>query len=224
MRGICFKISFYEAFFRVFLTMKYRLSYPIPLPTHIAGMLGSILGLKRENNYEFFRDCYFGAGTLGLRLLYENTTLVEITENERSRSIEKCLIINNPTYVVTIFGGDEKINTVKKALREYSFKFLPFGGQNDFFLRKIKFLSDISISNSKRINSGYILKEMIENFDKNTKIMILPVKYKNKVNEFTFIIRGDIFLKNEIKVSQVKVNGYELIFPIYKLSEFEYKL
>ncbi len=217
-KGICINVEFYEAFFKVFLTMKFRMSYPIPLPTHIAGIIGGILGIKRENIEKFFKDIFLGACCIRVKISYENATLIEISEGRRARSVEKCMILNNPSFLIFIHGSRDKVEMIKKAIVNNAFEFLPFGGQNDFFLKKIKYVSNINLINSKEITGGYVDYKLLEKPFENSKIYILPVKFKGKISEFAFLTNGSVKLKEE--VISCKYNSY--IVPVYKLEDFGY--
>ena len=65
MKALIVEIGFFEAFFKVHYTKTSRLTYPMPLPTTVAGMFGSMLGFSREKVREAFAECLFGSGILG---------------------------------------------------------------------------------------------------------------------------------------------------------------
>ncbi len=208
MKSLLFRISFFEAFFKCHYTKKYRLSYPIPLPTSIAGIIGSILGLKREKMRDYFRNFYFGARLIKGTFVFENVTLVEIADNEVGRSVEKILILNEPEYEIALIGEDEKIREIMKKLEKYKFCFLPFGGQNDYFLRDIKLIGEGKIK-EKEEAFGYFPKEIVEKIE--GRFWILPVKYKNKKEDFVFT-EGKAKLKEKV----LTVNK----IAVYKLTDF----
>ncbi len=224
MKGICFEIKFQEAFFKVFLTMKYRISYPIPLPTHIAGIIGSMLGIYRREITDFFKDLYLGGIALNLSTCYENSTLVEISEEGRNRSVEKCMILNEPSFIIFVLGNEDKILRIRNILESKVFEFLPFGGQNDYFLKNIEFLSDVHESSSNIIDGGYVESVLVKNLEENSRIMILPVNYKNSIRNFTFIIKGRAELKENIKTCELTINSSKINAPIYLLEDFGYKI
>lgn len=211
MKGYIFEISFFECFFKVPYTKKYRLSYPLPLPTSIAGIFGSILGIERERIKEIFKDFLFGARIKDGTMFYENVTLVEIDsksskkDRSKDRSVEKIMILNNPVYEIAIAGKNYKIlDEIKDRINKFKMEFLPFGGQNDFFLKNIKFIKECEIGESDEI-SGYVQKDLVKNINiidkKEKKFWILPVKYKigedfRKV--FFLFTSGKVKLKSKV--------------------------
>ena len=207
MKGLVFRISFFEAFFKCHYTKKYRLSYPIPLPTTIAGILGSILGLKREDLKDYFKDFYFGAKLIETTPVFESTTLIEIA-NKAERSVEKALILNEPEYEIALVGDNKKIDDIKERLKSYNFYFLPFGGQNDYFLKYLKFICEREIEEKKEAY-GYFPIDVVEQVE--GKFWILPVKYRNKKVEFVFT-KDKAKLKEKVPV----VND----IAVYKLKDF----
>jgi len=219
MKAILLEISFFEAFFKVHYTRKYRLSYPIPLPTTIAGMLGSLSGIPRNRIKDYFKDVYVGAKYLNCNLVFENTTLIELSKDGHAvRSVEKMLLLNEPTYVIAIGGDEKKIKEIEDRLKNYEFVFLPFGGQNDFFIKNIKFLGEGKFKESNVI-FGYFPQRLLV---KTTgKFWILPVKYKRD-SESEFIKELFVFTEKEAEIKE-SILTIENI-AVYKLENFSYEI
>jgi len=219
MKAILFEISFFEAFFKVHYTRKYRLSYPIPLPTTIAGILGSLLGIPRNNIRNYFEDIYLGARYLGGTFIFENSTLAELSNDGYvDRSVEKMLILNEPRYCIAVAGDDEKIEEIKKHLENYEFEFLPFGGQNDFFIKDINFLKEGKIKESNLVFGYFPKKFFIKTIG---KFWILPVKYKENLQS-DYVKEDFVFTEKEAEIKE-KVLTVENIF-MHNLEKFSYEI
>ncbi|MEM0481163.1 MAG: CRISPR-associated protein Cas5 [Candidatus Aenigmatarchaeota archaeon] len=204
--GLVIKISFFEAFFKCHYTKKYRLSYPIPLPTTIAGIIGSILGLKRESLKEFFSNFYLGAKLIKGDFNFEFSTLLELERGATTRVVEKFSLINNPEYEIAIFGEENKIRKIKEVIKELKFHFLPFGGQNDYFLKNIELVGEEKVE-EKNIAYGYFPISIVKNLK--GKFWILPVKYKNasgfKKENFVFSLEEVELITNIKTVNNIAV-------------------
>jgi len=219
MKSILFEISFFEAFFKVHYTRKYRLSYPIPLPTTIAGILGSILGLPRYEIRRYFEDIYLGARYVNGNIIFESATLLELSKSGYvGKSVERILILNEPTYIIAAAGNDKKIEEIENRLKKYNFTFLPFGGQNDFFIKDIKFLEEGEIKESNRV-SGYFPKKLfIKTYG---KFWILPVKYRAD-NKSNYTKEEFVFTEKEAEIKEKVLTVSEI--PIYRLENFSYEI
>ncbi|MEM5830098.1 MAG: CRISPR-associated protein Cas5 [Candidatus Aenigmatarchaeota archaeon] len=218
MKYLVFRISFFEAFFKVFITRKYQLSYILPLPTSIAGIIGSIIGIERNNIANYFKDMYVGSKYIKGELIFENRTLIELSSNKPpERAVEKTSIINDAEFEIVVIGDDNKIDELKRRIENLEFSFLPFGGQNDFFIKDIKAIEygEISTITNSNIITGYVKYSDIKSIRNNTRIWIFPVRYKGRDEKFAFI-DGEVEVKEPIP-------SFKNI-AVYKFSDFEYKI
>jgi CRISPR-associated protein Cas5 subtype I-B len=209
MKALLVKITFYEAFFKVHYTKKFRLSYPMPLPTSVAGIFGAMLGIDRIEFEKIFEHLYFGAELLKYDgIVIENATFIQYKKHKTNHQTADAIkgtvhthIINHPTYLIAAAGKEDKITSYFDFLKNYKFVYLPYGGQNDFFVEKIeiKGLTDVVQDN---IVSNYAPQDMVEKFEtKEIVFSILPVMhtYSNNPN-FYFVLKGKLKLKETIKV------------------------
>jgi len=219
MPAILIEISFFEALFKQHYTKGFRLSYPIPLPTSVAGIFGALLGIDREEIKERFKDFYFGAKLLNLpRENYENATFIQIGKKFKNwpPGVALTQILQEPIYRIAIANKNEKeINEIFQNLSA-GFKFLPYGGQNDYFVKDIKILGIKNISESNIIEN-YAPKDWVEKIEireEDSFLTILPVMHKISNEPFYFAYKTNIYLKNPILV----VDNIAL----YELSRFYY--
>ena len=113
MKALVVKISFFESFFKVHYTKGFRLTYPIPLPTTVAGMFGAFLGIKREKLAEVFSEMLFGSKLINYNsIISENATFLQYKSGRVERGVTSLLMVNEPTYLIVIAGKKEKINAV----------------------------------------------------------------------------------------------------------------
>jgi len=237
MKSIVFEISFFEAFFKCHYTKKYRLSYPAPLPTSIAGILGSILGKKRFELKEYFKGFYMGALFVDGTYQIENVTLIEMSSKGRERAVEKVSILSEPKYKIAVYGEDEKVEEIKRKLEKYDLYFLPFGGQNDYFIKEIKLLGE-GLVESKNEAQGYFPRDIVDSIviekekegitkegekeekeknSKNIRLWTFPVKYKRIKKDFIFLDeKGKAKLKEKILTVSDGIND----IAVYKLDDF----
>jgi CRISPR-associated Cas5-like protein len=98
MKAVIVKISFSEAFFKVHYTKGFRLTYPIPLPTSVAGMFGAFLGVEREKISDL-QKFLFGAKLEEYNgFINENATFRQYKSYGVEIGVATLNLINNPTY------------------------------------------------------------------------------------------------------------------------------
>lgn len=213
MKAIVMKISFFEAFFKVHYTKTSRLTYPIPLPTSVAGMFGSMLGLERKEASQKFKNYYFGAVLLNGEKYYETQENVTYTlHKKKTRGVETIHIINEPTYLISIAG--ENIEEIYDKLTK-NIKYLPFGGQNDFLAKDWEILGYKDTKISTEI-SNYLPLEWFQPLP-GIRFEILPVMQKLSSNpDFVFILDGKAKSKKEMIVCECEGKSIGL----YKLENF----
>jgi CRISPR-associated protein Cas5 subtype I-B len=201
MKSLILEISFSEAFFKVHYTKGFRLTYPIPLPITVAGIFGALLGIERSEVRNFFKDFLFGAKLIKYDSLYsENVTFLQYKSKGVEKGVVQTFILNNPTYLIALSSEDEeKIEEIKRRLEDGAV-FLPYGGQNDFFVEdwKIKYVDEVEKST---LVSNYAPQDFVESFksERNTEIFILPVRHTlSQSKNFLFIFNGYLNLKSEV--------------------------
>jgi len=219
--ALVIEISFFEAFFKVHYTKGFRLTYPIPLPTTVAGIFGAFLGIERGKLTEEFREMLFGAKLANYKgIMSENVTYFQYKSEGRKikRGVAPFLVINEPTYLIAIAGEERKINEMKEKIKN-SINFLPYGGQNDFFVKNWKIINTESIKESNEV-SNYAPQDWVKNIllEKGSEIQILPVRHKISENpNFYFIINGVLKLKENIPCVEGEKIG------LYKLEQFQFQ-
>lgn len=199
MKGLLIEISFSEALFKTHYTKGFRQTYPIPLPTSVAGIFGALLGIRREKINERFKNCLFGAKLLSYKgICPENASYIQY-KGKPIRGVATSIIINNPSYLIALVTTDDKIETFYNMIKD-GIVYFPYGGQNDFFTEEIK-LRGIENVNEKSIIENYAPQDFVEKIEleKDTELHILPVKHKLSPNpNFYFIFKGKLKLKESI--------------------------
>ncbi len=218
MKALVIRMSFSEAFFKVHYTKGFRLTYPMPLPTTVAGMFGALLGIERGKIKEELKNFAFGSKLVKYEsIIAENTTFIQFKSGGPVIGAISSNIINEPEYLIAVGGENEEIAKLKDQIQK-SVKFFPYGGQNDFFATdwKIENIDEVEESN---IISNYAPQDWIENFlpEKNSEIHILPVRHKLSDNpNFYFIVNGKLKLKRSVVSTSKEKIG------LYPLSYFDY--
>lgn len=207
-------LHFFEAHFKVHYTKGFRLTYPIPLPTSIAGIFGSMLGIERRDIYNKFKDCAFGASIINDAYEnVENYTFFQYKQGTRKLGVTRLHLINEPKYVIVMAHQDESfIKNIKDQLENYVY-YLPFGGQNDFFAKDWTIYNILQTSYSDKI-SNYIPMGYYNGIEEGTAIEILPVKHKMGSNEnFYFILKGTIKSKEILEICSIN-NKNIALYPL----------
>jgi CRISPR-associated Cas5-like protein len=213
MKALVIEIKFQEALFKTHYTKGFRLTYPIPLPTSVAGVFGALLGLDRFNLLRYFNNVFFGAKLLSYESFFqETTTYIQYKNRKMVRGATITNIINSPKFLMCLVSDEEKIEKIMKKLSN-GIEFSPYGGQNDFFFEDLRFLGIKNVDKSF-IVENYAPQDFVEKieFRKNTELQILPVKHKFSKNpNFYFVFNGGLKLKEEI----LSVEGVA-VFPLDK--------
>lgn len=222
MKALVINISFFDAFFKVHYTRTSRLTYPIPLPTAVAGMFGSFLGFKRKEAYDNFKECTFGAALVSKENFSENReNATYLLYDKREKGVEKIGILHEPEYYIVVGGDDNKIEDFMKKLEE-GVLFLPFGGQNDFFVEDWKLVGIKDVIESDEV-SNYVPTQYVEDINQNTVLQIFPVmhNFSDCDENFTFILDGSVKVKKDFldRLRITEVNGKKI--ALYSLKDFQ---
>ena len=216
MKALVVEISFFEAFFKVHYTKGFRLTYPIPLPTSVAGIFGAFLGIERERLREEFNGMLFGAKLLRYSgIASENATFLQYKAKGVERGVTQISIVNEPTYLIAMAGEGKRLEKTTEKIRN-SVRFLSYGGQNDFFVKdwEIVGIEDVEESN---IISNYAPQDLVENpiLEEGSEIQILPVMHKISENpNFYFVVDGKLKLKENVHCTEKERIG------LYNLKDF----
>jgi CRISPR-associated protein Cas5 subtype I-B len=222
MKGIVIEFSFSEALFKTHYTKGFRQTYPIPLPTSVAGIFGALLGIRREEVIERFKDYLFGAKLLSYKGMYqENTSYIQY-KGKPIRGVATTIIINNPSYLIALIAKDNEVEKIYKKMKEDGITYFPYGGQNDFFVEEIKLRRIMDVNEKNTLIENYAPQDFVEKIEleKNTELQILPVRHKLSPNpNFYFIFKGKLKLKEAIpSVENIGVYPLEKFYylPINK--------
>ena len=217
MKALLIRISFSEVFFKVHYTRGFRLTYPIPLPTSVAGIFGAILGIERENLRKEFENNLFGAKLLKYEgIINESTTLYQYKTAKVERPVTPTTILVNPTFLIAMTCREEEIETIVNKIR-CGAKFLPYGGQNDFFPVDWGIEGVEEVEESDEI-SNYAPRDWVNNtiLENESEVHILPVRHtlSDDIN-FYFIVNGKLKLKKKILATKIERIG------VYNLQNFQ---
>ncbi|MCS7135320.1 MAG: CRISPR-associated protein Cas5 [Candidatus Aenigmarchaeota archaeon] len=200
MEALIVKISFFEAFFKVHYTKGFRLTYPIPLPTSVAGIFGALLGVTRDRMREL-QEFLFGAKVVKYDgYVNETTTFLQYKSYKVERGVAPMILINKPVYLMAIAGNEERIREIENKIRE-NVEFLPYGGQNDFFPEDWAVIGRDPVSDYDEI-TNYAPQDWIDmkiENNLNIELQIYPVMHTLSDNpNFYFLTRGRLKLKRKI--------------------------
>ena len=173
-KALILRIEFFEAHFKVHYTKGFRLTYPIPLPTSVAGIFASMLGIDGKEAAKKFKNCRFGSVLVKGKYneTIEYSTFLQYTKNRRI--VVRTHIIVNPIYYIAMQCPN--INKIQNDIVE-GIEYLPFGGQNDFFAKDWSVIGMMDVYNSIQI-SNYLYSEQVQQLTKGVSLEILPVMHK----------------------------------------------
>jgi len=211
------KLELFDAHFKVHHTKGFRLTYPIPLPTAVAGFFASMLGLIGKEAVRKFKDYRFGAALANRQAeSVEQATYVQHKSNRFVRGVARMHILTNPVfYLVTACENEEEIENMRTEIND-GIEYLPFGGQNDFFAKDWNILKSESVTLSTEIGN-YLPSDFISELTEGASMEILPVMHKlGPTQEFYFVLDGWLISKKELPVCPV--DGKRI--ALYKLRDF----
>ncbi|MBX5321270.1 MAG: CRISPR-associated protein Cas5 [Candidatus Bathyarchaeia archaeon] len=220
MQAILAEITFYEAFFKVHYTKGFRLTYPMPLPTSVAGIFGAMLGIERKEIKDEFKEMLFGSGILSYEgFTIENETFLQYKTARVQKGVVRTQIVNHPTYLIAIAGQSERITKYFNSLKDNNFVYLPYGGQNDFFIEDLTINGVANVIQSEVV-SNYAPQDMVIGLESSeTTLNILPVMHTYSPNpNFYFVLKGVLKLKERVNVienSNIAVYPLEMFKIVY---------
>jgi CRISPR-associated Cas5-like protein len=212
-KALILKIEFFEAHFKVHYTKGFRLTYPIPLPTSVAGIFAGLLGINREKAIERFKGCRFGAALVNgtVNETIENTTFIQHGKN--IRGVAKTHILVNPVYYLAMQA--ENVEDIQNII-DQGIEYAPFGGQNDFFAKDWSIVDILEVRSQNKIGN-YLHATNVERLSKNVSVEILPVMHRMGTGEdFYFVINGHLISKKKMPVCSID----EKKICLYRLDDF----
>lgn len=223
MQAVLSQITFYEAFFKVHHTKGFRLTYPMPLPTSVAGIFGAMLGIDRTKMKDEFCDMLFGSGLLKYDgLVIENETFIQYKKTQIRKGVFSDAIqgvvhtqlVNHPTYIIAMAGPPDKIAKYHAFLAGHRMVYLPYGGQNDFFIENFE-IKDVTNVLQSDIVSNYAPQDMVSKLESSdTVLSILPVMHTYSDNpNFYFVLKGQLRLKRPVNVAS---DSQIALYPLEK--------
>ena len=219
--GFSIKIKFSEAHFALHYTKGFSLSYPIPLPSSVAGIFATLLGIRRDEIKEKFSNFLFGSKLINSPIEnFENYTYIQYGENkkgENKKGVTALQFFSDVEYELAIGSSNKQIlEAFLSKIKQYNLTYLPFGGQNDFFieeiyintdLRKLEYTNEIENYAPKNwVNKTELLKD-------DSLIFILPVMHSLDEDR-NFYFGYNVKFKINRKI--YSLNGIGL----YELSKF----
>jgi CRISPR-associated Cas5-like protein len=213
-RALILQLDFFEAHFKVHYTKGHRLTYPIPLPTSVAGMLAGMLGMDGREAMKEFRDYLFGAALVNQNIAeaIETVTFLQFKGKGRKFVGRTHIIVNPSYYIVVQCPNPEELQSKIVEGIEY----LPFGGQNDYFAKDWRVLDIVAVRTSTKV-SNYLHSESVGELTSGASLQVLPVMHKlGEKEDFYFVLQGDVISKHNMQVCSVDKKNISL----YKLDDF----
>jgi len=211
------KLELFDAHFKVHYTKGFRLTYPIPLPTTVAGFFASMLGLTGKEAATKFGDYRFGAALAKKQTeSVEQATYIQHKSNQFIRGVARMHILTDAAfYLVMACEDGEEIKNMERKISD-GIEYLPFGGQNDFFAKDWRILGSGSVTSSTEIGN-YLPSNFVGKLIEGVSMEILPVMHKlGPAQEFYFVLDGQLISKKELPVCPVDGKNIAL----YKLGDF----
>lgn len=171
---IIFDISSEYGHFRKFNTTSSPLTYSIPTPTALSGIIGAILGIEREvspgkfenggkNIYHLMHDLSFGVQLLnpvkkvniGFNLL-DTEKKAESFFNIRNRTQIEYELLKNPKFRIFLSCQNRELfNEINQRLKETRHHFTPYLGLSQF-TAKIEYQGETPFTRKENSAGGYI--------------------------------------------------------------------
>ena len=218
MKAILAQVSFFEAHFRVHRTKCAALTYPIPLPTSVAGIFGALCGWERriDGQPKEVTELFFGAKLVRHDgIIQEHMTYKEVPK--KVRGVAPVTIVNEPVYVIAMAG--EGIEMWHDSLAEGSFKYLPYGGQSWFFPKDI---TNVRINETIETNEigNYAPKDIVKDVKVKGKVFLhlFPVVHSFSADETFYFVEGNGTLVLDRNVHSVEGIG------LYSLEHFKWMI
>ncbi|MGC8913534.1 MAG: hypothetical protein ACP5LE_06390 [Thermoplasmata archaeon] len=138
---------------------------------------------------------------------------------KKVRGVERISILNEPEYYIVIGGEEKFIERLGADLKDH-IEYLPFGGQNDFFVRNWEIVGEKDIAQHQLI-SNYVPTSWIHKINEGSRFQILPVMHNLQGcdENFTFILDGSVEIREEFKINTVETNGKNI--ALYPLNRFK---
>jgi len=214
--GFSIKIKFSEAHFTLHYTKGFSLSYPIPLPSSVAGIFATLLGVGRHEIKEKFSNFLFGSKLINSPIEnFENYTYIQYGKNKKG--VTTLQIFCDVEYELAIGSPNKQIlEGFLNKIKQYSFAYLPFGGQNDFLIEEIYLNTGLRELEYTNEIENYAPKNWVDKTEllkEDSLIFILPVMHSlDEDRNFYFGYN----VKFKIKQNIYSLNGIGL----YELSKF----
>lgn len=222
------EVEFPEAVFTIHYTKGFRESYPIPLPTTVAGIFGAMLGIKRRDMQVFTQDKMFGAKMVRYKGMvrelftylkyrgYSGKGAERVINVQRGVGLQT--LVNNPRYMIAMASEDEKgLIDILDRLDE-SLCFLPYGGMNDHPATDVKIYDKLYEVDMGDTAEGYAPESVVEDIylDVGGDLYRYPVKYRGSMEYFYFVVNGKLKLVQQIsKVFDI---------PLYTIDDYLYQV
>jgi len=185
----------------------------MPLPTSVAGIFGAMLGIERATLEDEFQNLLFGSKLLKHEgLVIENETFLQYKTSKVQRGIVRTQIVNRPTYIIAMAGEPKRISEYCNFLKSHNAVYLPYGGQNDFFVEDFRITNLVDVVQSDVV-SNYAPQDLVSKLESSeTVLSILPVMQNDSSSpNFYFVLKGQLKLKKTVDVAgKTKVALYPL--------------
>ncbi len=227
MKAVLVEVEFPEAVFTIHYTKGFRETYPIPLPTSVAGMFGAMLGIYRRDMPRFIRGKLFGAKMVSYKgITRETFTYVKYKDTMRKGGSKFVrsewgvgfqTLVNNPRYLIALAASeDEAVKILDKI--DSSLEFLPYGGMNDHPATDIKVLGEVRDVSATDEVEGFAPETLVIDIflEEGGEVYKYPVRYRGTIEQFYFVVGGKLKLGESIEA----VEG----IPLYSLDRYEYQV
>lgn len=212
MKATSFLVSFQRSLFREPLQLKSWLTTLLPPPSAVAGFFGALLGIPRENLYEWSKNKLFGAKLLSFNgWLTEYASIIKykrpkkreipssrlksfgIMDSKYSLLNIRMMSLFKPEYLFIVAG---EIDKILEFIQEKKAVFFPYGGNSDCMLTGIKKIHEGEIKYSN-IGEGVAKMKDVDNIRLEKGGIVRIVHYPQFKEDFCQVFRGEIILKRD---------------------------
>lgn len=223
MKCFVFRLRGKFGHFRKFYTTASALSHDFPPPTTVRGLIGAVVGLKREEYIQRTKDIAVGVVIESLEdRLFVGVNLRNLGEPGIVRTQANRQMVINPSYLIYIYGeGDVYEDFVSKVENSETY-FTPYLGKTSYIadIEPLGFRETFPVDNASSL-SGVFPFECVENFmdlTKQGKIYRdrIPISFesgrvKPKYKDVLYTI-GNIPLKGSFKGNGIYNVGGEHVY------------
>ena len=219
-KAVIFDISFQTAQFRKHLLKLYRDTYLMPLPSAVAGMVGAIMGIDRQDLREFAKETelYAGSRLISYKGIAEETvTITKIKPGEAIPTPKKSVFVIEPKYRLAIsFKYDEAASNLYDRITRHEFVYAIYGGNDYHFVKDIS-TPQLGIVTASKEGYGYCKLENYVGFvpESDQSFVQIDLVNDSSVTKYVFGLNSKLLLNEPQPVALAPENDRIFLHPAH---------